>query len=115
VLPQSCAAGAISLPVGFPNCWNGRVTGTIDTPDAVYPSSGACPSTHPRGLPRVIVGWSTRSARRPGRSRCRRARPTRCTLGQTQNRFWTIWEQSALDRLVARYLRATTDCGDNPA
>ena len=110
VLPQSCASGAISLHVGFPNCWNGKVTGTNDTPNAVYPSSGACPSTHPRVLPRVIF---------------RMEYPVGTTTGKitlssgasytVHADFWNTWEQSALDRLVTRCLRANTDCGNNPA
>jgi len=110
VLPQSCASGAISLHVGFPNCWNGKVTGTNDTPNVGYPSSGACPSTHPRVLPRVIF---------------RTEYPVGTTTGKitlssgpsytVHADFWNTWEQSALDRLVARCLRANTDCGNNPA
>jgi hypothetical protein len=108
-LPKSCSSGAITLHVGFPNCWNGKVTGTNDTPNVVYPSSGACPRTFPRVLPRVIyrveypVGKTTGSI----------------TLSSGPSYtihadFWNTWRQVTLNRLVGTCLRGNKDCGNNP-
>jgi hypothetical protein len=108
-LPPSCSSGAISLHVGFPNCWNGQVTGTNDTPNVVYPSSGVCPSTYPRVLPRVIF---------------RMEYPVGTTTGNItlasgpsytiHADFWNTWQQTDLERLVSSCLRTNTDCGNNP-
>jgi uncharacterized protein DUF1996 len=108
-LPQSCSSGAISLHVGFPNCWNGKVTGTNDTPNVVYPSSSVCPAGYPRVLPRVIyrleypVGTTTGAI----------------TLSSGPSYtihadLWNTWDQATLNRLVTTCLRAGTDCGNNP-
>ena len=109
-LPQSCSSGAISLHVGFPNCWNGKVTGTNDTPNVAYPSSGVCPAAFPRVLPRLIfrveypVGTTTGAI----------------TLSSGESYsihadFWNTWDQDTLERLVDRCLRSGTDCGNNPS
>lgn len=108
--PPSCSTGAISLHVGFPNCWNGAVTGTNDTPNVVYPSSSVCPPAFPRVLPRVIfrveypVGTTTGNI----------------TLSSGANftihgDLWNTWDQPTLARLVNNCLVANTDCGNNPS
>jgi hypothetical protein len=108
-LPQSCSSGAISLHVGFPNCWNGKVTGTNDTPNVVYPSSGACPARFPRVLPRVIYRLEYPVGRTTGR----------ITLSSGPSYtihadFWNTWVQTTLNRLVGHCLRGGADCGNNP-
>jgi hypothetical protein len=107
--PASCASGAISLHVGFPNCWNGAVTHSNDTPNVVYPSSGACPVAYPRVLPRVIF---------------RVEYPVGTTTGvitlssgpayTIHADFWNTWDQATLQRLVSKCLVDGVDCGNNP-
>jgi Domain of unknown function (DUF1996) len=108
-LPQSCSSGAITLHVGFPNCWNGKVTGTNDTPNVVYPSSGACPRTFPRVLPRVIYRVEYPVGKTTGT----------ITLSSGPSYtihadFWNTWRQVTLNRLVGTCLRGNKDCGNNP-
>lgn len=108
--PPSCASGAISLHVGFPNCWNGKVTRRNDSPNVVYPSSDVCPRKYPRLLPRLIfrieypVGTST--------GRITLASGPSYTM---HGDFWNTWKQPALERLVRSCLRRDVDCGNNPS
>lgn len=107
--PPSCSTGAISLHVGFPNCWNGTITGTNDTPNVVYPSSYVCPAAYPRVLPRVIFRFEYPVGTTTGV----------ITLASGANYtvhgdFWNTWVQSDLERLVANCLRSNVDCGNNP-
>jgi hypothetical protein len=108
-LPPNCSTGAISLHVGFPNCWNGKVTGTNDTPNVTYPSSGACPRAFPRVLPRVIYRIEYPVGRTSGT----------ITLSSGPSYsihadFWNTWQQTTLNRLVSTCLRGNRDCGNNP-
>ncbi len=108
-LPQSCSSGAITLHVGFPNCWNGKATGTNDTPNVTYPSSGVCPRTFPRVLPRVIYRIEYPVGKTTGA----------ITLSSGPSYsihadFWNTWRQVTLNRLVGTCLRGGRDCGNNP-
>lgn len=107
--PRSCSTGAISLHVGFPNCWNGKVTGSNDTPNVVYPSSGVCPRRYPRLLPRVIFRIEYPVGRTTGRITLSSG-PVYTMHGD----FWNTWKQRALERLVATCLRRAQDCGRDP-
>jgi hypothetical protein len=104
--PPNCSTGAISLHVGFPNCWNGVKDPQNDTPNVIYPSSYLCPSTHPRVLPRVIfrleypVGTTSAGV----------------TLSSGPSYtihadFWNTWGQAKLRSLVSTCLNAGKDCG----
>jgi len=93
---------------------NGKAQSISDQPklgaQCRLPSSSGCPSTHPRVLPRVIFRMEYPVGRTTGK----------ITLSSGASYtvhadFWTTWEQSALDRLVTRCLRANTDCGNIPA
>jgi len=108
-LPQSCSSGAISLHVGFPNCWNGKVTGTNDTPNVVYPSSSVCPARYPRVLPRLIFRIEYPMGKATGRITL--ASGASYTIHAD---FWNTWQQASLNRLVAKCLRVGADCGNNP-
>jgi Domain of unknown function (DUF1996) len=111
--PPSCETGAISLHVGFPNCWSGDVTsrgvGRNDTPNVVYPDDDRCPRRYPHVLPRLIfrveypVGTTT--------GRITLASGPAYTMHAD---FWNTWRQPALARLVNECLRAGVDCGNNP-
>jgi hypothetical protein len=111
--PPSCGTGAISLHVGFPHCWNGKITsrgvGRNDTPNVVYPDDYRCPRRYPYVLPRVIfrieypVGTTT--------GKITLASGPSFTMHAD---FWNTWRQPALARLVSRCLGAGVDCGNNP-
>lgn len=104
--PPNCSTGTISLHVGFPNCWNGLKDPRNDTPNVVYPSSYACPPTHPRVLPRVIfrleypVGTSSAGITLS-------SGPYYTIHGD----FWNTWDQAKLRTLVDSCLNAGKDCG----
>lgn len=107
--PPSCDTGAISLHVGFPNCWNGKVSRTNDTPNVVYPSSDRCPKAYPRLLPRLIFRIEYPVGTTTGRITLSSG-PSYTMHGD----FWNTWKQPGLERLVTRCLRADVDCGNNP-
>jgi hypothetical protein len=107
-VPISCATGAISLHIGFPNCWDGVVTPN-ETTHLRYPSSYKCPAGYDTVLPRVTfrleypVGTSSSSI----------------TLASgayytAHADFWNTWDQAGLQKLVTRCLNAHVDCGNNP-
>lgn len=55
--PGECVAGSeLLVNVSFPQCWDGT---NLDSPDhrshMAYPSQGACPVTHPVGVPEVMI------------------------------------------------------------
>jgi len=107
--PPNCPSGAISLHVGFPNCWNGQVTRSNDTPNVVYPSGGVCPALFPRVLPRVIFRYEFPVGKTTGRITLASG-----SVYSIHGDFWNTWEQVALEDLVVRCLRAGADCGNNP-
>jgi chitodextrinase len=106
-LPIDCSTGIITLHVGFPSCWNGW---QLDTPDhkshVAYPSSGACPSTHPVRVPRLIerfeypVGTSSSGITLSSGS------PYTAHAD-----FWNTWDQARLEQLTADCLNKNVDCG----
>jgi hypothetical protein len=115
-LPQSCATGAISLHVGFPNCWDGQMQDTNNAPAHLrYPSSGVCPTTHPRVLPRVIFRYELLVGTTTGKITL--AMPggmTDGTVNAIHGDFWNTWDQAALAHLVTNCMGTNKDCGNNP-
>jgi Domain of unknown function (DUF1996) len=104
--PPSCPTGIISLHIGFPNCWDGRLTHADDTAHLRYPSSGKCPSGFPHALPRLIlrneypVGTTTGTITLS-------SGPTFTAHGD----FWNTWDQAKLQQLVDTCLNAGRNCG----
>ncbi|MDX6256656.1 MAG: hypothetical protein QOJ11_2990 [Frankiales bacterium] len=107
-VPINCPTGAISLHVGFPNCWDG-VIAPNETSHLRYPSSYVCPSGYGTVLPRVIfrleypVGTSSASISLSSGP-----------YYTAHADFWNTWDQPGLQRLVDRCLNAHVDCGNNP-
>jgi hypothetical protein len=107
--PPNCSTGTISLHIGFPNCWDGVLTGGNEGAHVVYPSSYRCPASHPIALPRLImrleypVGPSS-----AGLSLA--SGPTYTIHGD----FWNTWDQAVLQRLVDRCLNKHASCGNDP-
>ena len=105
--PATCLTGRISVHIGFPNCWNGVLTGVNDTLNLAYPKDGICPAGFDRPLPRVIVRLEYAT---PGTS----AGPITLASGPyytLHGDFWNTWQQATLDQLVTSCLNATVDCG----
>jgi Domain of unknown function (DUF1996) len=104
--PTSCPTGIISLHVGFPNCWDGKLTHVDDTAHLRYPSGGVCPSGFPHALPRLIlrneypVGTTTGTITLS-------SGPTVTAHGD----FWNTWDQAKLQHLVDTCLNAASNCG----
>ena len=107
--PINCSTGAITLHIGFPNCWDGVITPN-ETSHVRYPSSYKCPAGFTTVLPRVTfrleypVGTSSAAV----------------TLASgpyytAHADFWNTWDQTGLQTLVNRCLNAHVDCGNNPA
>ncbi|HEY5985509.1 MAG TPA: DUF1996 domain-containing protein [Streptosporangiaceae bacterium] len=106
VPPSSCPTGIISLHVGFPNCWDGKLTHVDDTAHLRYPSGGTCPSGFPHALPRLIL---------------RNEYPVGTTTGTitlasgatftAHGDFWNTWDQAKLEHLVDTCLNAGMNCG----
>lgn len=109
--PPNCKVGIITLHVTFPNCWDGIKTtaDAVATGHVKFPSSGKCPSSHPRALPLLIerleypVGTSgagiTLSSGAPYTA---------------HTDFWNTWEQSKLNTLTTTCLNGDRNCGTNP-
>jgi hypothetical protein len=109
IVPPSCDSGAISLHVGFPNCWNGKVTKQNDTANVVYPDDGSCPRKYPRLLPRLIFRFEYPVGTTTGDITLASG-PSYTMHGD----FWNTWNQRVLSRLVRTCLGADVDCGNNP-
>jgi hypothetical protein len=108
--PASCGTGIISLHVGFPNCWNGKLTHKNDTANLRYPSSGVCPTGFTRALPRLIQRFEYPVGPKTG--------SVWLASGATFTAhadFWNTWDQAALTRLVKRCLTGNVSCGKDPA
>jgi hypothetical protein len=56
-LSTSCAPGdgALTLAVGFPQCWNGKDLDSPDHQSHMAYASGGCPATHPVALPQITI------------------------------------------------------------
>jgi Domain of unknown function (DUF1996) len=104
--PASCGTGVISLHVGFPNCWDGTLSHSNDTPHLRYPEGGRCPAGFRHALPRVIVRTEYPVGASTGRITLASG-PAFTAHGD----FWNTWDQARLRVLVDTCLNATRDCG----
>jgi hypothetical protein len=106
VPPSSCPTGILSLHVGFPNCWDGILTHSNDTPHLRYPSSEKCPAGFAHALPRVILRLEYAVGASTGKIALASG-PAFTAHGD----FWNTWDQAKLRTLVDRCLNAAEDCG----
>ena len=104
--PPSCPTGILSLHVGFPNCWDGTLTHSNDTPHLRYPSSEKCPAGFTHALPRVILRLEYPVGASTGKITLASG-PAFTAHGD----FWNTWDQAKLQTLVDRCLNAAKDCG----
>lgn len=106
-LPPSCSTGIISLHVGFPSCWNGWQLDTSDHKSHVaYPSSGACPRTHPVRIPRLIQRQEYPVGTQTGAITLSSGSPY-----SAHGDFVNSWNQARLVQLTADCLNQDVDCG----
>jgi Domain of unknown function (DUF1996) len=106
VPPPSCSTRILTLHVGFPNCWDGTLTHSDDTPHLRYPSSEKCPAGFAHALPRVILRLEYLVGASTGRISLASG-PAFTAHGD----FWNTWDQAKLRALVDRCLNAGKDCG----
>jgi Domain of unknown function (DUF1996) len=105
--PSSCRTGILSLHIGFPNCWDGVLTHSNDTPHLRYPAGGGtCPAGFSHALPRVIMRLEYPVGTSSGA----------ITLSSGPSftahaDFWNTWDQAKLTSLVNNCLNADKDCG----
>ncbi|MBC7644646.1 MAG: DUF1996 domain-containing protein [Thermoleophilia bacterium] len=106
--PPTCSQRQqVTAELAFPDCWNGR---DLDSPDhrahMKYSRAGACPTTHPYPLPRLVfeMRWPTHV----------RAAKLAFSSGSWQTihgDFWNTWNQRRLRSLVDQCLNIDDDCG----
>jgi Domain of unknown function (DUF1996)/PASTA domain len=106
-LPPSCSTGIITLHVGFPSCWNGWQLDTSDHKSHVeYPSSGACPGTHPVRIPRLIQRQEYPVGTQTGTITLASGSPYSAHAD-----FLNSWHQGRLQQLTGDCLNQNVDCG----
>lgn len=109
--PPNCRVGIVTIHTEFPSCWNGRTVAgdEVAAGNVVYPSSGRCPSSHPKVLPML----ETRYEYPVGTS----GRGVTLSSGGPwtyHSAFWNTWVQSGLTRLVSTCMNHNQPCGENP-
>jgi len=105
-----CARGThLTSNVVFPDCWDNR---RLDAPDhashMAYAAFGACPASHPVGVPRLVVSmrWDVRPR---GGAAVRLSSGPAWTMHAD---FWNTWQQRRLRALVNECLNLTINCGE---
>ena len=100
----------LSAKITFPGCWDGR---HLDSPDhkshMAYPVRGACPVSHPVGLPSVGIRVRWKTVRGMASSRLSLSSGGQFSL---HGDFWNVWHPGAMDWLVSHCLNQTRNCTD---
>jgi len=105
--PQCGATGIITLHVGFPFCWDGWKLDSADhRSHMAYAKSGACPSTHPVAVPRLIERFEYPVGPTTGNITLASGSPYTAHAD-----FWNSWDQARLEQLTADCLNKNVDCG----
>lgn len=105
--PQCGATGIITLHVGFPSCWDGWKLDSADhRSHMAYAKSGACPSTHPVAVPRLIERFEYPVGPTTGNITLASGSPYTAHAD-----FWNSWDQARLEQLTADCLNKNVDCG----
>jgi Domain of unknown function (DUF1996) len=63
--PHDCSgARMLRLVITFPSCWDGHTLDGAKQSNAVYPTGGRCPASHPVAIPQIVfhVNYPTSSA-----------------------------------------------------
>jgi Domain of unknown function (DUF1996) len=105
----TCPPGSyLSAKITFPGCWDGR---NLDSPDhkshMAYPVRGACPVSHPVGLPSLGIRVRWKTVRGVPSSRLSLSSGGQFSLHAD---FWNAWSPSAMQWLVTNCLNQTRNC-----
>jgi Domain of unknown function (DUF1996) len=100
----------LSAKISFPGCWDGK---NLDSPDhkshMAYPVRGACPVSHPVGLPSVGIRVRWKTVRGVPSSRLSLSSGGQLSLHAD---FWNVWNPAAMQWLVTNCLNQTRNCTD---
>jgi hypothetical protein len=100
----------LSAKITFPGCWDGK---HLDSPDhkshMAYPVRGACPVSHPVGLPSVGIRVRWKTVRGVPSFRLSLSSGGQFSLHAD---FWNVWNPAAMQWLVSHCLNQTRNCTD---
>jgi hypothetical protein len=100
----------LSAKISFPGCWDGK---NLDSPDhkshMAYPVRGACPVSHPVGLPSMGIRVRWKTVRGVPSSRLSLSSGGQLSLHAD---FWNVWHPAAMQWLVTNCLNQTRNCTD---
>ena len=107
----TCPQGSyLSAKISFPGCWDGR---NLDSPDhkshMAYPVRGACPVSHPVGLPSLGIRVRWKTVRGVPSSRLSLSSGSQFSMHAD---FWNAWSPAVMQWLVTNCLNATRNCTD---
>src|SRR5215218_3362608 len=107
----TCPQGSyLSAKITFPGCWDGR---NLDSPDhkshMAYPVRGACPVSHPVGLPSLGIRVRWKTVRGVSSSRLSLSSGSQFSMHAD---FWNAWSPAVMQWLVTNCLNATRNCTD---
>jgi hypothetical protein len=107
----SCPAGTyLSARIEFPSCWDGRNLDSADHKSHMaYPNRGACPVSHPVGVPALSIRLRWKAARGIPSSQLALSSGGQQTMHAD---FWNVWSPSVMRWLVDNCLNATRNCTD---
>jgi hypothetical protein len=107
----TCPQGAyLSAKITFPGCWDGKHLDSADHKSHMaYPVGGACPASHPVGLPSVGIRVRWKTVRGVPSSQLSLSSGGQFSLHAD---FWNVWNPAAMDWLVSHCLNQTRNCTD---
>ena len=109
--PISCSRTApLTLRVAFPACWNGRDLDSTDHHSHVsYGTDAGCPSSHPVGLPELVLDISYAFAGEPSGLRLSSG-----AVSTAHADFLNAWDPAQLADRVESCLQQGARCGPPP-
>jgi hypothetical protein len=107
----TCPDGSyLSAKITFPGCWDGKNLDSADHKSHMaYPVRGACPVSHPVGLPSVGVRVRWKTVRGVASSRLSLSSGGQFSLHAD---FWNVWNPAVMEWLVSNCLNQTRNCTD---
>lgn len=107
----SCPGGTyLSARIEFPSCWDGRNLDSADHKSHMaYPNRGACPVSHPVGVPALSIRLHWKAARGIPSSQLALSSGGQQTMHAD---FWNVWSPAVMRWLVDNCLNATRNCTD---
>jgi hypothetical protein len=109
-IPSCPQNSYLSAKITFPGCWDGRHLDSADHKSHMaYPVRGACPVSHPVGLPSVGIRVRWKTVRGMASSRLSLSSGGQFSL---HGDFWNVWHPGAMDWLVSHCLNQTRNCTD---